>query len=237
MTKNRLLILNIILIVVLISISVIEKYPSIIYNKFKSQEVSEPSFLINWRYKQELELYEYYHKEGQIVMLGNSITYRVDWNELLNREDVINRGIGSDITEGFLARMKYIYSVNPKLCFIMGGVNDIAKGIKPEIISNNLYEISRKLQEKDIKPILFSILYVAEDYPDYKDFNLSVKLSNEKIKKMCADNKIEYIDLNEILSNNEILKQEYSFDGIHLTGLGYEKWREVILPIIERELE
>jgi len=237
MTKSRLIILNIILIVTLISLSVIEKYPARIYNKFKTQEISEPSFLKNWRYKQQVGLYEYYQKKGQIVMLGNSITYRVNWNELLNREDIINRGIGSDITEGFLARMEYIYNVNPKLCFIMGGVNDIAKGIKPEIISNNLYEITRKLNKKNIKPILFSILYTAKKYPNYKEFNRSVKLSNERIKEMCINNTIEYIDLNVILSDNEILKEEYSFDGIHLTGLGYEKWREVILPIIKREIE
>ncbi len=237
MTKNRLLILNIVLIVILISLSIIERYPSRIYNKFKSQEISEPLYLNNWKYKQELGLYEYYKKKGQIVMLGNSITYRADWNELLNREDVINRGIGSDITEGFLARMDYVYSVKPKLCFIMGGVNDIVREINAETISKNLYEIARKLQEKDIKPIYFSILYVAENYPNYKDFNRSVKLANEKIKKMCSDNAIEYLDLNSTLSYNQVLKNEYSFDGIHLTGLGYKKWREVILPIIEREIE
>ena len=37
-------------------------------------------------------------------MLGNSNTYGVDWVELLDREGIINRGIGSDITEGFLNR-------------------------------------------------------------------------------------------------------------------------------------
>jgi len=87
MTKNRLLILNITLIVLLGSIIIIEKYPSRVYNKLKSQEISEPSYFNNWRYKQELGLYEYYQKKGQIVMLGNSITYRADWNELLNRGD------------------------------------------------------------------------------------------------------------------------------------------------------
>jgi len=119
----------------------------------------------------------------------------------------------------------------------MGGVNDIAKGINAETIKNNLYEITKKLKEKDIKPILFSILYVSENYPSYKDFNRSVKLANGKIKEMCSENEIEYVDLNLILSENEILKNEYSFDGIHLTGLGYKKWREIISPIIEREIE
>jgi hypothetical protein len=31
-------------------------------------------------------------------MLGNSLTAGVDWNELLDRPDIANRGIGGDIT-------------------------------------------------------------------------------------------------------------------------------------------
>lgn len=237
MTKNRLLILNIILIIILISISLVDKYPSTPFIKIKSEEVSERPFSENWKYKQELELYKLYKKNGQIVILGNSITYRVNWNELLNRKDVINRGIGSDITEDFLARMEYIYKVNPKLCFIMGGINDIVKRISPETISNNLFEITAKLNDKNIKPILFSILYTAKAYPNHKEVNRLVKLTNEKIKEMCIKNAVDYIDLNLILSDNDVLKEEYSLDGIHLTGLGYKKWREALLPIIEREIK
>ncbi|EDM44948.1 lipase/acylhydrolase family protein [unidentified eubacterium SCB49] len=237
MTKNKYLIVNFILIFLLILIAVYEKYPSKIHAKLKLEKNTEQSYSGNWRYKHELKLYKSYQKKGNVVMLGNSITYRANWNELLNREDIINRGIGADITEGFLARMEYVYNVNPKLCFVMGGVNDLTRGIKPEIISNNLYNITKELNKKNIKPILFSILYTAKSYPNYKDFNRSVKLSNDKIKKMCANNSIEYIDLNKILSENEILKDEYSFDGIHLTVLAYEKWKEIITPIIEREIE
>lgn len=237
MTRNSLLILNIILIFALISIAVIEKYPSKIYYKITPKRITDESFLENWRYQQQIGLYEYYHKKGNVVMFGNSITYRVNWNELLNRGDIINRGIESDITEGYLARMEYIYNVNPKLCFVMGGANDLEEGVAPKKILDNLYEITIKLKERNIKPILFSALYTGVKRSNYKAFNHSIKLLNEKIKEMCANNAIEYIDLNVILSENDILQEDYSSDGIHLTGLGYKKWGEVILPIIEQEIE
>ena len=56
-----------------------------------------------------------------IVMLGNSITWGVNWNELLSRTDVANRGIPCEKTEDFLYRLDDIYKLKPKICFIMGG--------------------------------------------------------------------------------------------------------------------
>ncbi len=52
--------------------------------------------------------------QKNIVMLGNSLTNRISWNELLGRDDVANRGIGSDITAGFTHRINFAFNVNPK---------------------------------------------------------------------------------------------------------------------------
>ncbi|MFD2100794.1 D-alanyl-lipoteichoic acid biosynthesis protein DltD [Flagellimonas iocasae] len=237
MTKKRLVVLNIILLIGLILISIKENYPSRILRKFKTEEVKDIPYSNNWRYKQEMSLYPYYKKKGTIVMLGNSITYRVDWNELLNRSDVINRGVGSDITKGMLERLPHVINTSPQLCFVMGGVNDLNAGGPIDTIVSNLEKIAAVLKQNEVKPVIFSILHVSDTYQDYAEFNKKVKQTNEAIKKMCADHNIEFVDLNRSLSENEMLKTEYSFDGIHLTGLGYSKWRDAILPIIEREIE
>ena len=60
-------------------------------------------------------------------MLGNSLTNRISWNELLVRDDIANRGIGSDITAGFINRINFVFNVKPKICFIEGGVNDLGQ--------------------------------------------------------------------------------------------------------------
>ncbi len=236
MQKKNLKMLNILLIIILISIFIYEKYPYKIYNKIKPTKFSESSHLKNENFKQQLGLYEHYRKKGKIVMLGNSITYRVNWNELLDRGDIINRGVESDITNGFLDRMEFIFNVYPKLCFIMGGVNDLRKGIDIETTTNNLLKISKLLQERKIIPIIFSVLYVDKAYPNYKDFNMSVTFLNQKLKDMCAINGIDFINLNKKLSKNGILKKEYSLDGTHLTGLGYKAWGEIMSPIIKEKL-
>ncbi len=214
-----------------------EQYPQRLISKINNEIDNENLFEKNWKYNEQTDLFKYYKKQGNIVMLGNSITYKAHWNELLNRNDIINRGIGSDITAGFLSRMEYIYNANPKICFVMGGINDIGKGIKQDEIIKNLSKITSGLLENEIEPIIFSILYVSETHQNYKSINPKVHSTNAELQNLCKQKKIEYINLNKYLSKNKILLEKYTTDGVHLTGSGYEKWGEIIKPIIESKIK
>ena len=223
-----LIIINIILLILLILILIRENYPQRIITKIYHKK-SNYSYLENLKYQNEINLYKYYHKQGNIVMLGNSIMHRVNWNELLDRTDIINRGINNDVTEGFLNRINDVINVKPKICFLMGGVNDITRGITPLTVNSNIKKLIDILQDGKINPIIFSILYVADSYPNYYKVNVKIKQTNELIKETCKNTNTTFVDLNEKLGNNNILKNEYSLDGLHLTGLAYKKWREVII--------
>ena len=118
----------------------------------------------------------------------------------------------------------------------MGGVNDLSKGIPPEVIVSNLSQMVKVLREHHVKPVISSILHVTSPYPDHIRFNGSVKHTNALIEAMCAEQRVEFVDLNSALAPDGILLDMYSSDGIHLTGAGYAKWREILVPIIEREL-
>jgi len=165
-----------------------ERYPQRLISKIKNN-IKNFTFSTlyekNWRYGEQVALFKHYKKQENVVMLGNSITSKVNWNGLLNRNDIINRGIGSDITEGFLARMECIYNSNPKICFIMGGINDIAMGIKQENTINNINLITSKLIGKDIEPIIFPILYVAEKHSNHKLINRKVQSTNIELQNLC----------------------------------------------------
>ncbi len=236
MTKRVLVILNILLVIALITLAVKDEYPLRLKGKYEDIKSNAPFYLKNRDYRTQMDLYKHYQGKGRIVMLGNSITGGVEWNELLGRHDVINRGIANDVTAGFLARMEYTVNVEPELCFIMGGVNDLSKGIPPEAIVSNLSQMVTVLREHHVKPFIASILHVTAPYPDFIRFNRSVKQTNTLIQKMCADLDVGFVDLNSSLAPDRRLLDAYSSDGIHLTGAGYAKWREILLPIIEREL-
>jgi lysophospholipase L1-like esterase len=188
------------------------------------------SYKDNPQYDNQTNLYPFYKKKGKIVMLGNSITYRVNWSELLNRNDVINRGIGSDITEGFLNRLEYVYNVEPEICYIMGGVNDIGLKVPQEETVGNIKKLIDSLKHHGIIPVLQSVLYVAEYHKNYLISNQRIASLNEELKKVAAESKITFLDLNAHLSSDNKLIKEYALkDGVHLTGAGYEKWKTVLL--------
>lgn len=234
--KHSILINIILLLAITFVVLKSDFYDNLIY-KFSNKASAEDSYQNRWEYKHNTDLYKLYNKPANIVMLGNSITYRVDWNELLNRTDIANRGIGNDITLGMLNRLQDVYDVNPKVCFVMGGINDIMNDIEPEKIVLNIEAICNDLKEKNIKPIVYSIIYTSKKYPNHKNINNIILQTNSLLELGCFNNNITFVDINTTLSDNYSLKQEFSFDGVHLSAQGYKIWKELINPIIKQEID
>ncbi|MCT4629156.1 GDSL-type esterase/lipase family protein [Winogradskyella sp.] len=161
-------------------------------------------------------------------MLGNSITQNVNWNELLNRTDIINRGIGKDVTAGFKNRLNHVTSLKPKYCFIMGGINDILFNIDVDEILANYEDIVRILKAENIIPIIQSTLFVSESYENANSINIKVNNLNSRLIQLSKSHDVKYLDLNGILSSNNNLKDSYTTDGIHLNGIGYLKWKKIL---------
>src|SRR5690349_13279539 len=81
----------------------------------------------NYYYKQRVEYFNKMpHVKNEIVFLGNSITERGEWQEILSgyRCPIVNRGVGGDNSFGILARMDEILAAKPKAIFLMDGIND-----------------------------------------------------------------------------------------------------------------
>lgn len=181
----------------------------------------------NPEYLRLTKLYKIYaQKQVDIVMLGDSITFGIDWSELFDKK-IANRGIGSDTTKGFLGRMEQVYIINPKKVFIMGGINDISRRYSVETIFLNYSKIINELQQKNITPYVQSTLFTNRI-----DLNLKVKELNYLLKEFCNNNQIEYIDLNKKLSSKDILEEKYTYDGVHLNEEGYKIWKETIKNFI-----
>jgi len=198
----------------------------------------------NPNYKIQTELYKIYKtKSADIVMLGNSLTKGVDWNELLGREGVVNRGIPSDILSGYKKRLDYVFKLNPKVVFIMGGINDIYNWTSVEEIFNTYKEIVAALMARKIKVVIQSVIYAGENWgeewlkinkPDVKAYdvnlgrNKEVDKLNMLLKNFALSNKILFLDVNSRLKAGNFLKNDYHYDGIHLNARGYKIWGEEV---------
>ncbi len=176
-------------------------------------------------YEREIEMYNVYKtKNADVVMLGNSLVHGANWNELLGRDKVVERGISSDVIEGFINRLDYIINLKPKVCFVMGGINDIYNWIPVEQIFSDYVFLIKRLKANGINAVIQSTLYVAKRYPSSEDRNKQVTLLNEMLEKYCKINSIDFIDLNKNMSSNGYLIDSYTYDGVHLKAKGYKIW-------------
>ncbi|MFH0735731.1 MAG: GDSL-type esterase/lipase family protein [bacterium] len=192
-------------------------------------------YLKNPNYLHELGLLEVYKtKQADIVMLGNSITHGANWNELLGRNGVVERGIPSDIVDGFYARIGGIIKLKPKLCFIMGGINDIYNWTPVEKIFEKYVKILTELKKNNIKPIVQSTLYVGVKWKSYADRNREVAKLNKMLMDYAKKNVIDYVDLNKKMSTKNILNNDITIDGLHLNGKGFGIWALELEKILRK---
>lgn len=178
----------------------------------------------------------YLHKKSQFemleqndkyktVMIGDSITDGGLWNELLNNDLIQNRGIAGDTTDGVLDRLNSV-NKNLKQAFIMIGINDFFQEKSVDYVFSNYLKIIENLQQKGIKVYIQSTLFVGESKP--AKYNEKVEALNEKLKNYAKENNLIFIDLNKQLAPNKTLKNEFSYDELHLNGKAYKIWTETI---------
>ncbi len=229
-TAYILIITNILTGIALLVVSFHYDLPQKILHRIGISSSITHKYTDNPKFEVRRSLFAVYHPiNTKIVMLGDSITYQAAWNELLGRNDIANRGIASDITEGFLARMSDVYKLNPEMCFIMGGINDIGKGIPTKVIFENYIKLINALKDNNIKPVIQSTLYVSNKSYDWKAMNMRVDELNALLKEYAYANGVSFIDVNSELSMNGSLNLSYTYDGVHLLGNGYAKWKQLIL--------
>lgn len=178
----------------------------------------------------------YLHKKSQFemleqndkyktVMIGDSITDGGLWNELLNNDLIQNRGIAGDTTDGVLDRLNSV-NKNLKQAFIMIGINDFFQEKSVDYVFSNYLKIIENLQQKGIKVYIQSTLFVGEGKP--VKYNEKVEALNEKLKNYAIQNNLTFIDLNKILAPNKTLKNDFSYDELHLNGKAYKLWTQEI---------
>ena len=177
---------------------------------------------------ERLERYTY-NKES-IVFLGDSITSRCDLDKYFPNYNVYNSGIAGNMTKDILDNMENrVFAYNPTKVFILIGTNDLVySGLDNDGIKNNIEEIINKIYEKNSN----TKIYLESIYPVNNSINKeivetrtndNIKDLNNKIEKICNNNKCTYINMFDNLTDkNGNMKRIYTVDGLHLNKIGYK---------------
>lgn len=200
-----------------------------------SQATHDTTFYTTY-YGQKLTLFKLAPKtKNGIIFLGDSITDIGEWSEIFKNKNVKNRGISSDNTFGVLSRLDEITASKPAKIFIMIGINDIAKSTPDTVILNNYKKIvtAIKTASPETKIIVQSILPTNNNFSEFKrhqNKTAHIIFINAALKDYCVAQRIEYVDLyNSFLDVEKKLDKKYTNDGLHINGLGYMKWKEILV--------
>lgn len=173
-------------------------------------------------------------KKDAIIFLGNSITEGGNWSELFENANILNRGIGGDITQGVLDRLDEITRHKPSKVFICIGTNDLAMDIENETILANYLQIIKTIQEEspNTKIYVQSVLPVGKNVL-FTHSNEKIIPFNVELEKLCAENNVPFINLYpSFLGADGNLNSELTNDNLHLLGVGYELWKDLILEFV-----
>ena len=184
-----------------------------------------------------------YSYPTDLCFAGDSIIERCEWNVLYPSYTVKNRGVGGDSVEGLEARLKFIENTKPEKLFILIGINDIIGGTTREQLKGRYDALMDRLKEvfedSETKIHFISVLPVtAELQSSGLAGNGRIDETNEDLKALCGEYGYTFINANAALKSEEgFLYDEYSRDGIHLSGNGVEALKLVIDKYIDNTEE
>lgn len=182
-------------------------------------------------YKQRLEYFRQMpDRKKEVVFLGDSHTELGEWQELIPRQRIINRGISGDNTYGVLNRLDEIVSSRPAKIFLMIGVNDLIQDIPDDYTLRNFDRIVSQIRVHSPKTNLYilSILPVQEALlpPAFRLLtNDRIRELNRKILLFANTNQIPFVNMYEVYADESgQLREQLTWDGLHLEAPAYLDW-------------
>lgn len=167
---------------------------------------------------------------GGIAMFGDSLTHLARWDILFPGRQVCNFGIGGERSAHLLQRLEPLIRQRPDRIFILIGTNDLASGISAAEIGANVDEILRRLRAA----LPGCTLHLQGAMPRARKFAARIRTLNGIYEEVAHRHAATYIDLFAPFEDGSGQMQErYTYDGLHLNGSGYARWREVLQPYIQ----
>lgn len=183
-----------------------------------------------------------------VVVLGDSLTAPVgdpanaaqDWfataNAEANMQLIANAGIGGETTEQLLARVDTdVLAQAPQFATVLGGTNDVFKGVDAATITTNLSLIYDKLAFTNVGIIAFTVPPIliqdevkAQTLRDVNAWMRATVESNWPNAKLVDWSEALSWDGDEALPN-----PSFVVDGIHFSEAGAKAAGEAAAPTFE----
>ena len=150
---------------------------------------------------------------------------------------VINRGFGgSHISDINFYFRRVVLPYRPKVIVFYAGDNDVASGKSAQQVLED-FEQFVGMVEKELPQT--RIIFISIKPSDSRwDFWPVIQQANEMIRRFCEnDHRQLFVDAGSILldENGKPNNKYFLGDKLHLNEQGYQKWTQVLRPVIERD--
>lgn len=186
-----------------------------------------------------------YALKNQTVLLGDSITDFFNYYELFydfcksSGQAVYNRGISGDTTDRLLERLyDNVLSIEPKNLVLLIGTNDIGRGLPLYMTLENVERIITETKSAcpDVNFIIEAVYPINENMRDKfeKRSNKKINEMNSEFIKLCKKYNCIWLDFTESLKDcNGNLKDELTYDGLHVNVEAYKIISENVIPLLK----
>ena len=165
--------------------------------------------------------------EQSTVFVGNSITNMHEWWEAFGSEgNIVNRGVWGTFIGETVQHIEAVAMGKPKKVFFMVGTNDLGKNGSRNI--DDIIENTRIMVERLQRVSPTTEIYIQGILPSvYNRVLEQLEETNERLKELCDEYGITYIDLWDDLFS---LTQDntHTLDGLHMKASGYQIWTKKI---------
>jgi lysophospholipase L1-like esterase len=167
--------------------------------------------------------------QGDVVMLGDSITAGGEWSEMVPGLPIRNRGISGDTTTDVLARLDPIVAARPVAVFLKIGTNDLSRGPDRAASYQQYRQIVTRMQAGSPATAIF----LQSVLPREAALREEVEAYNRQIRAIADELGVTYIDLYPaFLAADGSIRDELTLDELHLSGEGYRVWQSLLEPVM-----
>jgi lysophospholipase L1-like esterase len=172
--------------------------------------------------------------KGGTALIGDSITE--GWLLYSNIEaypfnaPVANHGVSWDVTEGAVYRLPLVEPSEPDQIFIKIGTNDISLRVPLANMERHFDDLLSSLRDQEPQAELF----VQSVLPRETEKLAYVSQVNVMQAKLAQKYAAVFIDLTGVFAAKDgALRNDLTYDGLHLNAAGYAVWGEALSPFIK----